>query len=342
VKATIINKNGGTEVLEYVEHFPEPQILDNEVLIRIKATSLNRVDLTLRKGYPGLVMNFPHILGGDIAGDVVQLGNEVSNFKIDDRVVVYPVYLPKERDIHYLENEYLNEGWQFFGMQRDGSYAEYIAVPAENLMLIPNNLSYEEAASLPIAGLTAYHAIFGTGGLKEGDTFFVWGGASGLGSIAIQLAKMQGAVVIATVGKDEKKEAILAFGADYVFNHHKSNVVDEVRKINPKGVDMLIDYVGPAVFDKSFAMMRRAGKLILCGMLTGLNVNLNIQQAYFRHLTIQGIYLGNKHEFYSLINYAAEGKIKPQIHSIFHLKEAANAHKLMESGNYIGKIVLTN
>jgi len=340
MKSVIINQNGGPEVLEFVENFPEPQIKNNEVLINIKATSLNRVDLTIRKGYPGLSLNFPHILGGDIAGVVVQLGENVKDIKINQRAVIYPVVLPEIRDPHYGENEYLNEGWQFFGMQRNGSYAEYIAVPAENVISIPDNLSYEDAAAIPIAGLTAYHSIFYNSVLDENKTFFIWGGASGLGTYAIQLAKMTGATVITTVGKDDKKEALYELGADYVFNHHKDNLVEEVKKIAPKGIDLLIDYVGPATFDKSFAMLRRGAKLVLCGMLTGLNVNLNIQQTYFRHINIQGIYLGNKQEFFRLVEYVAEGKIKSKVHSIFHLKEAQLAHKLMESGNYVGKIVL--
>jgi NADPH:quinone reductase-like Zn-dependent oxidoreductase len=340
MKAIIINKHGDTDVLQYVEDFPMPEIKEKEVLVRIHSTSLNRVDVTVRKGYPGLNIPMPHILGGDIAGEIAALGNNVDDFAIGDRVVVYPVYLPEIRDEHYGENEFLNDGWSFFGMQRNGSYCEYLAVPTENLFKIPENLDYASAASLPIAGLTAYHAVNRVGEFREDDVFFIWGGSGGLGTFAIQLAKAKGAKVITTAGKNYKKQELLDLGADYVFNHFEDNVPAEIRKIAPKGVDYLIDYVGPATFDKSFSMLRKNGTLIFCGMLTGMEVKLNIQQTYFRHINIHGIYLGNKHDFFHLINLAAEGKIKPVIKNQFNLSEASKAHKLMESGNYIGKIIL--
>jgi NADPH2:quinone reductase len=340
MKATIINKHGDADVLQYIEDFPMPVIKENEVLVKIHSTSLNRVDVTVRKGYPGLTLPMPHILGGDIAGVITEIGKNVINFSIGDRVVVYPVYLPEIRDEHYGENEFLNDGWQFFGMQRNGSYCEYLAVPAENLFIIPDNLDYAAAASLPIAGLTAYHAVNRVDDYAENNVFFIWGGSGGLGTFAIQLAKAKGAKVITTAGKNSKKQELLDLGADHVFNHYEDDVPAEIRKIVPKGVDVLIDYVGPATFDKSFSMLRKNGNLIFCGMLTGTEVKLNIQQTYFRHLNIHGIYLGNKHEFFHLINLAGEGKIKPVIKNQFSLSEASKAHKLMESGDFVGKIVL--
>ena len=340
MKATIINKHGDTDVLQYVEDFPVQEIKDNEVLVKIHSTSLNRVDVTVRKGYPGLNLPMPHILGGDIAGEIASMGKNVNDFDLGDRVVVYPVYLPEIRDGHYGEDEFLNDGWQFFGMQRNGSYCEYLAVPSENLLKLPENLDYASAASLPIAGLTAYHAVNRIGEFPENAIFFVWGGSGGLGTYAIQLAKAKGAKVITTAGKNSKKQTLLDLGADYVFNHFEDNVPAEVKKIAPKGVDILIDYVGPATFEKSFSMLRKNGNLLFCGMLTGMEVKLNIQQTYFRHLNIHGIYLGNKHDFFNLVNLAAEGKIKSVINSQFDLKDASKAHQLMESGNYIGKIVL--
>jgi NADPH:quinone reductase-like Zn-dependent oxidoreductase len=340
MKAIIINNHGGKEVLEYVTDFPMPEIKENEVLLKVGATSLNRIDTVVRKGYPGLSIPMPHILGGDIAGTVQKIGSNVTGFDSGDRVVVYPVYLPEIRDEKYENLEHLNDGWQFFGMQRKGAYCEYIAVPAENLFKISDNLSFEQAASIPIAGLTAYHGVNGIVELNSGDFFFIWGGGGGLATFAIQLAKLKGATVIATVGKDEKKQTVLDLGADYVFNHYTDDIVSEVKKITPKGLDVIIDYVGPATFDRSFSMLRKNGHIIFCGIITGTETKLSIHQTYFRHLNLHGIYLGSKNEFSEFLDLINSGKVVPKIHQIFDLKAAEKAHSLLESGEYIGKIVL--
>ncbi len=341
MKAVIFNEHGSADVLKFVENFDTPKFDDNSVLIEIKNTSLNRIDTVIRKGYPMLKLNFPHILGGDIAGLVADFGSNVNGLSKGDRVVIYPISLPENRDPKFGEDTFLNDGWQFFGMMKHGSYAQYIAVPAENVVKIPDTLSFEDAAALPIAGITAHHAVHKIGNISEGDTFFIWGGASGLGTYAVQLAKKAGATVITTVGKNEKKDFMMNLGADFVFNHYEDDVVSEVKKIFPKGIDTILDFVGPATFDKTFSMVRKAGKIMFCGMMTGVEVKLNIQQTYFRHLSILGLYLGSIGEFKDLINLAANGTIKPHIDRVFDLKDASEAHRLMESGNYTGKIVLS-
>ncbi len=338
MKAVYFDEHGSAEVLKYTEDFPTPQPTDGDVLIKIHAVSLNRVDTVVRRGYPGQTIPLPHILGGDIAGEVVTPVS--SKFETGARVVVYPIKLPKVRDPHYGDYEFLNDGWQFFGMQRHGGYAEYICVPEENLVHIADNVSFEEAAALPIAGLTAYHAIFGTVKLHKNDNFFIWGGSGGLGTYAVQLAKMKGAKVIATVGQNEKKQTIYNLGADLVLNHHEDDILAQVREFAPKGIDLLIDYVGPATFDKSFAMLRKNGTIVACGMLSGMEVKLHYQQFYFRHLNLRGIFLGPKNEFEEFVQLKNENKINSHIYKAFDLEDASEAHKLLESGNYVGKLVL--
>jgi len=340
MKAVYFDEHGTADVLKYTEDFPMPQVADGEALIKIHAVSLNRVDTVVRRGYPGQTIPLPHVLGGDIAGEVVTPALGSSKFKAGERVVVYPIKLPKERDPHYGYNEFLNDGWQFFGMQCHGGYAEYIAVPEENLVRISDQVSYEEAAALPIAGLTAYHAIFGTVELRPDDYFFIWGGSGGLGTYAVQLAKIKGAKVIATVGKNEKKQAIYDLGADLVLNHHEDDILARVREFAPKGIDLIIDYVGPATFDKSFAMLRKNGTIVACGMLSGMEVKLHYQQFYFRHLNLRGIFLGPRNEFEQFVNLKNENKIKSHIHQVFDLKDAVEAHKLLESSDHLGKLVL--
>lgn len=340
MKASIINRNGGPDVLEFVENFPEPKLGERDVLVNVKFTSLNRVDLHLREGYPGLQLDFPHILGADIAGVVFDVGSDVKSFKVGDRVVAYPVVLPDELDLKYNGFEHLNENWKYFGMHLKGSYAQFVAVPEENLVKLDDSVKFEEACTLPVAGLTAYHAVVTVGNLQPGDVFFFWGGASGLGSFAIQLAKMRGAKIITTVGNDRKRDTVYELGADYVFNRNTDDVLGKVLELYPKGIDLVLDYVGSATFEKSLAMLRKNGKMLVCGMETSPVVSLNLQKFYLRHLNLSGLYLGSPKEFKELVNLFNEGKIKPRIDRIFDLKDAASAHKYMASREHIGKILL--
>jgi len=341
MKAVYIDSNGGPEVLQYTESFPEPTIKPNEVLVKVQATSLNRVDLHIRKGYPGLNLHFPHILGADISGIVWETGSEVKKFNKGDRVVAYPIVLPEKLEPKYSGNEHLNDGWKYFGMHLPGSYSEFVPVPEKNLVHIKSDIDLQTAATLPVAGLTAYHGLYSVAQIKKGDVLFLWGGSSGLGTFAIQLAKLVGTKVITTVGKNSKKEILLSLGADYVFNHYEDDIVGEVKKIFPSGVDFCLDFVGNATFHKSLSLLRKNGTLLICGMITGAEVNFNLQQFYVRHLNIKGFYLGSPQEFSDLVQLVNENKIKPYISKIFDLKDASKAHIFMENGEHIGKIILS-
>lgn len=340
MKAVYINSNGDADVLQYTEEFSIPTIKPDEVLVRIEATSLNRVDLHIRKGYPGLNLIFPHILGADIAGTVWEIGTNVQNFKKGDKVVSYPIVLPDSYNPKYSGFEHLNDGWKYFGMHLPGSYCEFVAVPAKNLVKVDSQVDFETLATLSVAGLTAYHAVKTVANLKEGDVLFIWGGSSGLGNFAIQLAKHLGAKVISTVGSERKKEIVASFGSDYVFNHNTDDVVYEVKKLIPLGVDFCLDFVGSATFEKSLSILRKNGTLLVCGMITSPLVSLNLQQFYIRHLNLKGLYLGSPYEFAELVSLVSQGKIKPHIDKIFDLKDAKDAHRYMENGKHIGKIVL--
>ncbi|MDQ1266934.1 MAG: alcohol dehydrogenase [Bacteroidota bacterium] len=342
MKAYILNKTEAGQSFDFVENHPMPAAGEGEVIIKIDSTSVNRVDLVMVKGYPGMQLKYPHIIGGDITGTIVELGSLTEGFSIGDRVVSYPIVLPKEQNPKFKGNEQLNDGWQYYGMHRNGSYCEYAAAAAYGLIKLPAHVTFEDAATMPVAGLTAYHGIMTVGNLQPGDVFMIWGGSGGLGCYAIQLAKAAGATVITTVGKDSKKNKLLELGADYVFNHYTEDSAAEVRKLFPGGLDVILDYVGPATFDKSFSLLRKNGKLMLCGMLTGMEVKLHIQQAYFRHLNINGLFLGSLGEFKDLAAMISAGKLKPQIHDILPLEQAAIGHKLMAEGEITGKVVLKN
>jgi len=343
MKAIILNENGGLDKLVYKEDFPEPGIKPGEVLVNIKATSINRADLVVRNGYPGLSLKFPHILGGDIAGVVYKTGNSVKHFKEGDRVLSWPMSVEADDEWVKKGRPGLSPSWRYFGMHRNGSYAEYAAVPESSLIHLPENVSFEDAACLPVAGLTAYHAVHTVGNLQKDETFFIWGGTSGLGIIAIQLARAIGAKVFATAGYEYKTSHLHKMGVINVFNHRSGIAIDDevLTLTGGKGIDVVLDYVGPEAFPKNFNMVKKGGRILLCGILTGREAMVSLHQTYLRHISLLGLYLGEKHELEALVQMVSEGKVKPHIGERLELKDAAKGHQLLAEGKVIGKVVLT-
>jgi len=342
MKAIILNENGAAEKLIYTTDFPVPEIKPEETLVNIKATSINRADLVIRNGYPGLSLNFPHILGGDITGIVEKTGSSVNDFKPGDRVISWPIVACGKCEWCKKGRGGLCFNWQYFGMHRKGSYAEYAAVPSSSLIKLPDNVSFEDAACLPVAGLTAYHALGSVGELKKDETFFIWGGASGLGMIAVQIAKNIGAKVIATAGTKEKINKLEELGVDYIFNHRTDDKISEkVLEITGKlGIDVVLDFIGPVTHPQSFQMVKKGGKILWCGIMTGREATISIHQTYLRHLSLLGLYLGEKEELVKLVDLVSQGKVKPYIGETLELKDAAKGHVLIAEGKITGKLVL--
>lgn len=342
MKAIVLYENGGTDKLVYREDFPEPVIKSQEVLLNVKAASVNRADLVIRSGYPGLSLSFPHILGGDAAGIVAKTGADVKDFKAGDRVVSWPMAVETNDEWVRKGKAGQSPSWQYFGMHRNGSYAEYMAIPASSLLHLPDNVSFEDAACLPVAGLTAYHAVKSVADLQKGDTFFIWGGTSGVGIIAIQLARSIGAEIFATAGYEHKISHLKKMNIDHIFNHRTESAIDdEVLKLTGgKGIDVVLDYVGPEAFPKNFKMVKKGGKILFCGILTGREAMVSLHQTYLRHLSLLGLYLGEKHELEELVKLVSEGKVKPHIGETLALKDAARAHELITEGKVIGKVIL--
>jgi NADPH2:quinone reductase len=338
MKAVIFSQHGGREVLRYASDFPAPAPGPGQVLVKVEIAGINNVDLVNRRGYPGITIPLPHILGADIAGIVAALGDGVTGPSVGTRVAVYPLLgcgqCPQCRDGK--PNICLN--WKFIGMHLQGGYAEYVTIPAENA--IPISIPFEGAVTVPVAGLTAYHGLKTVGDLRPGQVFFIWGGAGGLGTMAIQIAKHLGATVIATAGSDEKLEFMKSLGADHVLNRRADDVATEVKKIAPHGVDLVLDYVGPQTFPISFEMLKKGGTMLICGIITGRETNFSIHQSYLRHLSIRGLYMGTRGEMVELVDLVERRLIKPCVGRALPLSDAAEGHRLMESGESIGKIAL--
>lgn len=334
MKAALLNEHGGPDRLVYGDCDP-PALAPDEVLVRVQATSVNRLDTVVRRGYPGLTVPLPHILGGDIAGVIEAVSPGIAGWTPGDRVVCYPMVLESGPD----GDEFWTVSWQYFGMHRKGAYADFVNVPVSSLMSLPDRVPFEAAACLPVAGLTAEHAL-NVGALTAGQTLFFWGGSGGMGTLLIQLAKRRGVHVITTASSAEKMRLVESLGADHVFNHRDDDVVARVRAVAPAGVDAVLDYVGPTTYPQSFGLLKRGGVILWCGMITGREATVDIQALYLKHAGIRGLYLGTIRELRAVVAALADGSLRPHIHAIMPLADAARAHALMDSGSHAGKIVL--
>jgi len=340
MKAVRFHEHGGPEVLKY-EDAPEPKIQANEVLVRIKACALNHLDLWLRMGVRDWKLSMPHIVGSDISGEVAEVGSLVGRVKVGERVLLCPGISCGQCEACFKGLDSACRSYTMFGVMVDGGYAEYVKSPEANVVPIPADLSFDEAAAVPLVFTTAWHMLFGRAGLRPGEDVLVIGAGSGVGSAAIQIAKLVGSRVIATAGTDAKLEKARQLGADEVINHSKQSIADEVRRLTDKrGVDVIVEHVGAAVWEACFNSLATYGRLVTCGVTSGAEVKLNVQALYGRQRTILGSFMGGNAELIDALKFIAERKLRAVIDSSFPLKDAVAAHRKMEGREFFGKILL--
>jgi NADPH:quinone reductase-like Zn-dependent oxidoreductase len=342
VKAVVFHKPGGIEELKY-ETVARPEISVTEVLVQVEACGVNHIDIWVRKGvFPKpYSVSLPHILGADVAGSVVEVGNAILDLKKGDRVVIQPVICCNFCDPCLFGRSNLCDSIKLLGSQEQGGYAEYVKIPRENVLFVPKGMSFEDAAALPITFGTAWNMLVSKAGVKPQDTVLVLAAGSGIGSAAVQIAKVHGAKVIATAGTDEKVEKARKLGADEAFNHYKQDIAEEARRLTSgRGVDVVVDHVGSATWEKSIRSLAKKGRLVSCGVTTGIEGKVDIRYLYVNELSIQGTYGSTKQELYCVLKLTAEGKIKPVIDRFLPLSDASEAHKLMEAHTHFGKIIL--
>jgi NADPH:quinone reductase-like Zn-dependent oxidoreductase len=338
MKAVRIHEFGGPEVLRY-EDLADPQPRKDQVLIRVKACAMNHLDIWVRKGLPGVKL--PHILGSDIAGEIVEVGEYVSGFKAGQRVLLAPMHFCNRcaKCVAGLQNHCRE--FTVLGNGVDGGNCELIAVPAVNVIPIPDNLDFDQAASVPLVFLTAWHMLVGRAGIRLGQTVLVLGAGSGVGIAAIQIAKLFHARVITTAGDEKKLEKGHALGADYGINHYTQKISQEVRKITDKeGVDIVVEHVGPATWEESMKSLKPGGTIVTCGATTGPNAAFDLRFVYSRQLTMLGSYMGTMGELHEVLGHVFAGRLKPVVDRAFALKDARAAHEYMEASKMFGKIVL--
>lgn len=340
MKAITFSKHGGPEVLRYRE-VPEPKIGPGEVLVRVRACALNHLDLWVRNGLPGVQIPLPHIPGSDIAGEVARVGEGVSRVKVGQKVVLAPGMSCNTCDTCLAGQDNLCRRYTLFGYMVDGGCAEYVRAPEVNALPMPAALGFEEAAAVPLVFLTAWHMLITRAQLKPGEEVLVVGAGSGVGSAAIQIAKLHGVRVLATAGTDAKLKQAKELGADELINHRKEEIAEEVKKrTNRRGVDVVFEHVGKATWEKSLASLAPSGRLVTCGATTGGEVRLDIRFLFTRQWSLLGSYMGTRGELHTVLKLVERGKLRPVVDRVFPLAEAANAHAHLENREQFGKVVL--
>jgi NADPH:quinone reductase-like Zn-dependent oxidoreductase len=344
MKAIYLTEHGGVEVLTYGD-LPEPAIGPNEVKIRVRACALNRLDLYTRAGARGTRLRFagPHVLGGDVAGDIVELGSEVTRVKQGDRVVVNPrLACGQCRFCLGGEDELCARGGML-GSTTNGGYAEYVGVPAVNVVPLPDTLSYEEAASLPTVFLPSWSILIRRAALKPWESALILSASSGVGTAAIQVAKnVVGARVIATTSTDEKARRARELGADEVINYTTDDIAERVKEATGgRGVDVVLDHVGTEFWPAAMASLAPGGRYGICGVTTGYKAELQLGLLFLRLQTVFGVFMGRKEDLRQIVDAASKRVIRGVVHETFPLEEAARAHETMEARNFFGKLVLT-
>jgi len=342
--AAVIHRHGGPESIAY-EAFPRPTPSLGEVLIRVRATSINRLDLWARSGppvkiFPWTEPDFPLISGSDCAGEVAEIGEGVMNVHPGDRVVLYPSLFCGHCDYCRVGEQTMCLRYHIFGEHTYGAMAQYAVAPAANLVVLPEHASFENAAAMPVAYTTAWRMLK-SAGIKAGDSVLVLGVGGGVGTAALTLARRAGATVFATGSAEWKREQAISHGAENAVDHTTGPFSDWVmEQTDGRGVDIVVDPLG-ATWEESIRSLARGGALVVCGATAGNKPEFDIREVYQRHRRIFGAPMGNWADFNRVMALLFHDEIAPVIDSVYPLAEIADAHRRAESRESFGKIVVT-
>jgi len=340
MRAVAIREHGGPEVVNVVD-LPDPSAGPGQVLVRVRAAALNHLDVWVRKGFPGLRLAFPHVLGSDVAGVVEAVGPGVAGVSPGDAVVVNPsIGCGRcERCLSGAEN--LCPSFAILGEHLPGGMCDLVAVPSRNVLPMPANLSFEEAAAVPLVFMTAWHALVARARVEPGETVLVHAAGSGVGSAAVQIAKLLGARVIATAGTDAKLRKALALGADHAVNYETQDFLAEVRRIvGRRGVEVVFEHVGKKTWEKSILAAAPGGRIVTVGATTGHDPLTDLRHVFYRQLSILGSTMGTGGELARVLRFVEAGKLRPVLDRVLPLSEARRAQDLLAERAQFGKIVL--
>jgi len=340
VRAVVIREHGGPEKLVLGE-VPDPVAGPGEVLVEVRAASLNHLDTWVRRGIPGVRYPLPLIPGCDGAGVVAALGAGVTSPEVGARVALQPGLSCGRCAACLAGDDNLCRSYGILGENRNGTQARYVAVPAANVLPIPERLSFEEAAAFPLVFLTAWHMAVARARVRPGDTVLVHAGASGVGSAALQIARLLGARVFTTVGSPDKVARVRELGADEVILYRDVSFADEIRRLTGKrGVDVVLDHVGADTWDGDIRSLTAGGRLVVCGATSGHEPRTNLRLLFFKNLSLLGSTMGSKAELLQVASLIQAGRLRPVVDRVLPLDEVARGHELLESRAVAGKIVL--
>ncbi len=341
MKAVRIHEHGDLEVLR-IEDIAIPTPGPEEVRIQVKAAGLNHLDTWVRRGVPGHKYPLPITPGCDGAGIVEELGGAVSGLKKGDRVLLAPG-LSCGRCVSCASGQdQLCRYYGILGETRDGCCAEFVVVNAKQALPIPSNLSFEDAAAIPLVFLTAWHMLVERAKVRPGETVLIHAAGSGVSSAAIQIAKLWGTRVIATASSAEKCEKAKKLGADEAIDYQRQDFYEEVRKLTGKrGVDVAIDHVGETTLEKSVRCLVKGGRLVTCGTTSGFEIKLDFRHVFFKSLSILGSTMGSRGELHEILSHVASGKLRPVVDSVFPLEKIQQAHARIGERAVFGKVIVT-
>lgn len=334
MRAAVVMEHGGTDTIEYHTDYPEPRFGAREVLIRVAATALNYHDIFTRRGMPGIKVPMPLITGSDIAGEVVEVGDEVRDWRAGDRVLMNPI-------------RYQAEKVGLVGEMVDGGKAEYVVAGDYQLIRLPDSVSYEDAAALPLAYGTAHRMIRTIGQVKTGEKLLILGASGGVGVACVQLAKLAGATVIACSGSAEKIRRLLEIGADHAINYHETDYMQAVWDIAGKplisgsgGIDVAVNFTGGDTWKNTIRCVTSGGRILTCGATAGYDVRTDLRYVWTYEQQILGSNGWRNDDLVSLLELGASGRMKPVISQVLPLEKAAEAEQQMEDRKIFGKVLL--
>jgi NADPH:quinone reductase-like Zn-dependent oxidoreductase len=342
MRAAVITGHGGADVVAIRHDLPGPEVGAGQVRIQIKAAALNRLDLWVRGGWPGLKLRFPHVICADGAGVVDAVGSGVTQFQVGDRVCIDPTILPDDSPglMTGLENQSRDMG--ILSEDAPGVAAELVVLPQRNLLKMPDSIGYTEAAAAGLVYVTAWHSLISRGKLQPGESVLIVGAGGGVNSASIQIAKLTGATVYVVGSNAEKCARAQEYGADYVINRAEtpdwSKVVYQLT--GKQGVDVVVDNVGGGTLPQSMRAAKSGGRILIVGNTSGQKAELDVGMIFSKHLSLIGSTMGPHRDYVQVMNLVFAGKLKPVVGAVYPLEDAAAALNLLEAFDVFGKVVL--
>ena len=341
MKAIQIKKHGDASILE-CSRIDEPSCPDDKVKVKIEACSVNHLDIWVRNGIPGMNLPLPLILGSDASGIVVEVGKRVSHpIHENDQVIIQPGTYDQNCKMAKIGKENFSKTYGILGETEDGLQAEYVILNPVNVYPKPIELSFIESASMPLVFMTSYQMLVERAKLIKNEIVLVYGATSGVGMAAIQIAKDIGATVIATVGNKNKVSYAEELGADYIINHNNSDMVKEVKKVVPNGVNVVFEHIGPDTWLNSLKVLSIGGRIVTCGATTGSNVSIDLRHLFMKQQAILGSTMGSVNVFKKVLGKINDKVYLPFIDKVYNFKDIKEAHLRMENREHFGKIILT-